>query len=377
MTINVIQLQGSRRTLKRSSFSALQTNYRRDAIAFRESHIREYFGQKVLTFINRHIDLSNPANLVISTTTRFNILNQIELFQNIVNLKRVNDIRYINEFFEAVNSRLPDGRFFIGCVETKNLRKRRILNKYPKGLNYLFYTADFIIKRIFPKLQITRKIYFFLTRGQNRVLTKAEILGRLIACGFEIERLERIDGNLYFVARKVRQPLFPKAPSCGPLIKLERIGKNGKIIKVYKLRTMHPYSEFLQDYVYEINHLLENGKYKNDFRVCTVGSFLRKYWIDELPMLINLLKGDLKLVGVRPISQSYFNIYNEKLKQKRIRHKPGLIPPYYADLPKNIEEIMESELKYLEQYEKNPLKTDVRYFIKALKNIILKKARSS
>ena len=214
MTINVIQLQGSRRTLKRSSFSALQTNYRRDAIAFRESHIREYFGQKVLTFINRHIDLSNPANLVISTTTRFNILNQIELFQNIVNLKRVNDIRYINEFFEAVNSRLPDGRFFIGCVETKNLRKRRILNKYPKGLNYLFYTADFIIKRIFPKLQITRKIYFFLTRGQNRVLTKAEILGRLIACGFEIERLERIDGNLYFVARKVRQPLFPKAPSC-------------------------------------------------------------------------------------------------------------------------------------------------------------------
>ena len=140
---------------------------------------------------------------------------------------------------------------------------------------------------------------------------------------------------------------------------------------------MHPYSEFLQDYVYEINHLLENGKYKNDFRVCTIGSFLRKYWIDELPMLINLLKGDLKLVGVRPISQSYFNIYNEKLKQKRIRHKPGLIPPYYADLPKNIEEIMESELKYLEQYEKNPLKTDVRYFIKALKNIILKKARSS
>jgi lipopolysaccharide/colanic/teichoic acid biosynthesis glycosyltransferase len=377
MSSIAIQPQGISQTLIRPSFSSPPINYRRDAIAFRESHIREYFGQRVLTFINRHIDLSNPANLIISTTTRFNILNQIELFQNIINLKRVNDIRYINEFFEAVNSRLSYGRLFIGCLETKNLRKRRILNKYPKGFNYLYYTADFIIKRVFPKLQITKRIYFFLTRGQNRVLTKAEILGRLIACGFRIERLERIDGNLYFVARKIRQPLFPKSPSDGLLIKLERVGKNGKIIKVYKFRTMHPYSEFLQDYVYETNHLLENGKYKNDFRVCTVGSFLRKYWIDELPMLINLLKGDLKLVGIRPISQSYFNIYNEKLKQKRIRHKPGLIPPYYADLPKNIEEIMESELKYLEQYEKNPFKTDVRYLVKALKNIILKKARSS
>jgi lipopolysaccharide/colanic/teichoic acid biosynthesis glycosyltransferase len=140
---------------------------------------------------------------------------------------------------------------------------------------------------------------------------------------------------------------------------------------------MHPYSEYLQDYVYRQNKLQQNGKLKNDYRVCTVGQFLRKYWIDELPMLINFFKGDLKLVGVRPISNHYFNLYSEELKQKRIHHKPGLLPPFYADLPKTMEEIMESELKYLEAYEKHPLKTDWKYFWKVFVNIVFKKARSS
>jgi lipopolysaccharide/colanic/teichoic acid biosynthesis glycosyltransferase len=159
-------------------------------------------------------------------------------------------------------------------------------------------------------------------------------------------------------------------------IRLNRIGKHGKMIKVLKMRTMHPYSEYLQDYVFDKNKLEEGGKFANDFRVTTLGRFMRRFWLDEFPMFYNLLKGDIKLVGVRPLSPQYFSLYTRELQQHRIRFKPGMIPPYYADLPKTFEEIMESEKKYLDAYERRPIRTDIRYFFKATYNILFKKVRS-
>jgi lipopolysaccharide/colanic/teichoic acid biosynthesis glycosyltransferase len=93
-------------------------------------------------------------------------------------------------------------------------------------------------------------------------------------------------------------------------------------------------------------------------------------------MLINLLKGDMKLFGIRPLSKQYYNLYNEELRERRIKYKPGLVPPFYVDMPKTLEEIMESEKKYLDLYDKNPFLTDWKYFWKAFQNIVFKKARS-
>ncbi len=56
-------------------------------------------------------------------------------------------------------------------------------------------------------------------------------------------------------------------PSYGPMFAMNRLGKNGKIFKVYKLRTMHPYSEYLQDYVLKVNGYSETGKPAEDFRI--------------------------------------------------------------------------------------------------------------
>jgi lipopolysaccharide/colanic/teichoic acid biosynthesis glycosyltransferase len=103
---------------------------------------------------------------------------------------------------------------------------------------------------------------------------------------------------------------------------------------------------------------------------------MRKCWIDELPMLINLFKGELKLVGVRPISRHYFSLYTKELQEKRINAKPGLLPPFYSDMPKTLEEIVDSELKYLHSYKKNPFSTDFRYFVSILNNIVFRKSRS-
>lgn len=334
-------------------------------------------GEDVYDFLSEYITLENERTMVLMTKTSFNIHSLSDnYFENIVNLGRVNDISHINKFLEIVNQKLPLGGYFVCCAETKNERKERILRKYPAGISHVYYGFDFILKRIFPKLSLTRKLYMKITGGRNRVISKTEVLGRLYSCGFSLVDEKSIRGKSYFVVRKTNLPCYDKNASYGMILKMRRFGKDNKIIGVYKFRTMHPYSEYLQQYVYEKNKLQEGGKFKDDFRISTVGKFMRKYWLDEIPMLYNLLKGDIKLVGVRPLSAQYLSLYDADFREKRQHFKPGLIPPFYADLPKTLEEIVDSERRYLEQYEKAPIRTDVRYLVKSCSHILFKKARS-
>ena len=99
-------------------------------------------------------------------------------------------------------------------------------------------------------------------------------------------------------------------------------------------------------------------------------------WLDEIPMMLNLIKREIKIVGVRPLSQAKFNMYPKYMQDKRTSCKPGLIPPFYVDMPDSFEELVASEEKYLDLYFKNPVKTDIKYFFKASYNILIKKARS-
>jgi len=347
-----------------------------DQYAFLRELILKETNVDILVQIEAWVNLRSIHTYVLSTTTHFNILRLTGAYDCLINLHRINDIRYLNKFFEALNSRVLYGGSIIGLAETKAIRKKRILAKYPPVLNYIIYSIDFVIKRILPKFKLTRRLYFFITRGQNRVLSKAEIYGRLYSCGFEISEEQFVQNHLIFLARKIAEPLYPSDATYGPIIKLKRIGKNGKVIHVYKLRTMHPYSEFLQEYIYKKYNLAEGGKFNNDFRITTLGRIFRKFWLDELPMLYNLITGDIKLVGVRPISKHYFSLYSTEFQQRRIHYKPGLIPPYYVDLPKTIEEIEASEKKYLDQFDNSPFKTDFKYFFAAVYNILFKKARS-
>lgn len=348
-----------------------------DVIQIRQL-IQSEIGVNALNFVDSFCYLADPKLLLVSTNTAFNITNQIHKEYNyVVNLNKINDIPRINKFFEAVNEKLPLGGIYINQVETYVLRKQRILEKFPPGINWMVYTFDYLVKRVMPKLWATKKIYFIVTGGRNRVMSKAETFGRLYSCGFEIVDEKMINGALFFVARKTSEPVFDSNPTYGPLIKLRRFGKNGKQIGVYKMRTMHPYSEYLQQYIFERNSLQDGGKFANDFRITSVGRFMRKFWLDELPMFLNVFKGDMKIVGVRPLSSHYFSLYTEELKVRRLKYKPGLVPPFYVDMPVTLEEIMASEIKYLDAYEKHPFRTDFVYFFKAFYNIIIKRARSN
>lgn len=87
-----------------------------------------------------------------------------------------------------------------------------------------------------------------------------------------------------------------------------RPGLNGKIFNVFKFRTMH---------------VLKNDIHSNNQSVTRLGLFMRKTSLDELPQLINVIKGDLSLVGPRPLLVEYLPLYNERQK-KRHNVKPGI-----------------------------------------------------
>lgn len=334
-------------------------------------------GQDAYEFISNYMNVQADETEVLKTINVFNIKKIEPPKKGIVNLNKINDIKDNNLFFKEVYNKLVTNGIFIGCVETKEERRRRIYKKYPIIIAQIYYFFDFIFKRVFSKLFFTKWFYFFITAGRNQTLSKAEALGRVAYAGFEMLEDTEINNLLYFVARKINDFEPRPLPRFSLLFKMQRVGKNNKPITVFKIRTMHPYAEYLQDYLYKTNNLQKGGKFKNDYRITSWGRVFRKLWIDELPMIYNFLKGEIKLVGVRPLSEQYLNLYTDELKALRKEVKPGLIPPFYADLPETLDDIIASEIRYIKAYQQRPFKTDVSYFYKAVCNILFKKVRSN
>jgi lipopolysaccharide/colanic/teichoic acid biosynthesis glycosyltransferase len=328
-------------------------------------------------FASAHIDLYSDRCRVLNSGGIPEVLRiPPGKYDRIICCTRLDLTNEINNLLRAINSRLPLEGLTMVCIETSNLWKKKVLRSHPPGLNRLIYFFDTLILKVFPSLPGGRKINQWINGDFHRAISRPEILGRLYACGFEIVEEKKNSGLLFLVARKINLPVSHVASSYGLLIHLNRIGYLGNYFKFYKIRTMHPYSEYIQEYVYKNTELGKEGKFKNDYRITRTGKFLRRYWIDELPGLWNWLRGDMKLVGVRPLSKHFFNLYTPELQQKRIQVKPGLIPPFYADMPKSLDEIMESELRYLDAFAQAPFRTDVRYFFRALYNILIKGAKS-
>lgn len=106
-----------------------------------------------------------------------------------------------------------------------------------------------------------------------------------------------------------------KVTSQGPVLFLqERPGLNKKIFKVYKFRTMKPGSE---------NMVKGQEVTKDDDRITAIGKFLRRSKVDEIPQVVNVLKGEMSLVGPRPERVSSLADYTEEIS-KRLNMKPGL-----------------------------------------------------
>ena len=328
--------------------------------------------------------LKNELNNNLSETPNFSDINLI-LSQFIKNVKMdafidtdfLQNQKDLNKHLQEINKRLNGNldNYFIGVVETlddwkkkKTILKKPIIGNVARAIFFIFY-------RILPKLKWYQIVTFNKT---TRLFSKAEVLGRFIYNGFEILDFFSVKSKYHIFILKRKDEPMKQFTSEGVLLKINRIGKNGKIFKVYKLRTMHPYSEYLHEYMIKTHGFNEKGKIRNDFRAAKWAKVFRKYWLDEIPQIINVLKLEMKLVGVRPVSESYFNSLPKEIQVKRIHHKPGCIPPYVAhSFGTTKESVLEAELVYMERKMKDPYFTDVKYFFAAIFNIVFKGKRSS
>lgn len=143
-----------------------------------------------------------------------------------------------------------------------------------------------------------------------------------------------------------------KFESKGPVVFCQiRVGKDGKLFKMYKFRSMVQNAEELQKKLKDKNEM--SGpmfKIKNDPRITKVGKFIRKTSIDELPQLINVLKGEMSLVGPRPslpIEVEQFDVW----MYERLKVKPGLTCYWQVSGRNNIdfEDWMKLDIKYVNE----------------------------
>jgi lipopolysaccharide/colanic/teichoic acid biosynthesis glycosyltransferase len=128
--------------------------------------------------------------------------------------------------------------------------------------------------------------------------------------------------------------------SKGPVIfKQQRVGKNGRPFMFYKFRTMKT----------GVDPFGPSPKAADDLRLTKVGKFLREYSLDELPQLFNVLKGDMSIVGPRPLYVSQIAEWNERQK-KRLLVKPGLtgLAQISGRGELTREEKLELDVKYVE-----------------------------
>lgn len=145
-----------------------------------------------------------------------------------------------------------------------------------------------------------------------------------------------------------------KIESKGPVFfKQKRVGKNGRYFYVYKFRSMYIDAEERKKELMAQNEM--QGlmfKMKDDPRITKVGKFIRKTSIDELPQFINVLKGDMSLVGTRPPTAAEFKQYKGHHK-RRLSMKPGITGMWQAygrNTVTDFEEIVKMDLDYIDHW---------------------------
>ncbi len=185
-------------------------------------------------------------------------------------------------------------------------------------------------------------------------------------------------GDIYFsiLALIVLSPfllivaLLIKFDSSGPVFfKQERIGLRGRKFKLYKFRSMVLNAEEILSKIKSENQA--DGpvfKIKDDPRITKVGSFLRKTGLDEIPQLINIIKGEMSLIGPRPPLESEVKDY-ERWQLRRLSVRPGITCTWQVIPNRNevkFEKWMKLDLNYIDNWS---LMKDLQLFVKTIGTI--------
>jgi lipopolysaccharide/colanic/teichoic acid biosynthesis glycosyltransferase len=355
------------------------------------SQIHSNLDEPLVEFIKKNLpDVQGVAGnvLVLDDVSTTEDQSQSAPVRLLIGHTCINDVLRLNQFLMVCVKQITMGGFIVVRYMPlenviKDLKRRYV------GLRYwIVFILHFIWYRAIPKIPWLDRIYFSslfswldpihlsLVKKRNRALSKAEVWGRLSFCGMRVVAESKGDGEVYIIAQRVSLPVQNKIPSYYLIASLEKVGLDGQIIRMHKIRTMYPFSEFIQQRIYENHGLAPTGKFASDFRLTGYGRFLRKFWLDELPQIFDWLGGDIKLVGLRATSLHFLSLYPKEFYELYIQIKPGLIPPVLDESINSFDQIVEVEFAYLNCYLAHPIRTDIRYLCKTFTDIVFRGVRS-
>ena len=314
-----------------------------------------------MVFFNKHI-----SNLKIKNKLKTKSKIPICYFdENIINNELIK-----NNVINEISEKLTNKSMYIGCAELeKHYRHKHFKNQ----ISFIFHLISY---RIIPKLKILNFL-LKIFKINYLILSKAEIIGRLYYSGFEVVDYIEKNNKFFFCAEK-KYKISKIKPSKHIIYSMPRIGRYGKIIYLFKFRTMYSYSEFIYEFIQNQNGTNIYGKIKNDYRITNYGKIMRKYWIDEIPQLYNFLKGEINLVGPRAVSKNYYNNLPKDIKKNRLKVKPGFIPPSICfNLHYSEKSMLEAERLFYEYKKNNPITCTINLLFFAFYNAIFKKIRGN
>ena len=211
----------------------------------------------MIDFYLNHLNLSSSDLQKVNLTDDFHNEGKKIIYV----FKPINKCSFFQKRIHKLRKEINDDQYLIFRFQTLKGRIRRIEKKRPRFLAKTQVGLEFLVFRLIPRLIIFRKIYAYLSKETILILSKAEGLGRIVFSGFDIDRVESSVSYSYVLASPSDKNYSSKKPSFGPIYGMPRIGKNGKIITVFKIRTMHPYSEFLHEYI----KMKKSNPYTTDF----------------------------------------------------------------------------------------------------------------
>lgn len=336
-------------------------------IVWRLVYIYFFFSKKLYKSILIVGHSSKTKNLLKAINSRgfYNITSyvsntKIEGFDNFINIEDIilEDIIKENLATEII---ISTNGFSKETISQLNLQ---LIHLFEEGINIKSFESFYeeITNRI-PKEYLTNDFYKNLNFSNNNsnslylfIHRFFDILIAIIGLSFFLVLLPFIlIGNLFGNKGKL-------------FYRQDRVGKNGKIFEIYKLRTM-----------VTTDNIKPVWAVKNDNRITKFGKFLRKTRIDEIPQMINILKGDMSFIGPRPEQSGFINSLEEKIPFFAIRNviRPGLTGWAQVNFPyaASIEE-QEKKLRYdLYYIKERSLFLDFKILIKTISTVLFMKGQ--
>lgn len=263
----------------------------------------------------------------------------------------------VDEIF-VVNHNLEQFSGFAQCLRLLGIPTTVAIGNYSN-----FYVGDSVLKKIGDMT--------FVTTAYTIVKFRSLVLKRLMDIVIALIGLV-----LTGIVALIIAPIVKKQ-SPGPLIfKQKRVGKNGKVFEIYKFRSMYTDAEERKKELLAQNDLDTDLMFKmeDDPRIFPFGHKLRDWSLDELPQFINVLKGEMSVVGTRPPTLDEYHHY-ELHHFKRLTIKPGITGLWQVSGRSDItdfEEVVALDMKYIQNWS---ISEDIKIIAKTF-GVVLKREGS-